>query len=272
MRDTWDYRAALSLSIVVPVLDEAELIGTFLTHLRARAPAAEIIVVDGGSKDETIARSAGLADVILRAPRGRARQMNAGAAVAQGDIFWFVHADVVIPQNALVEIAAALSDEGAVGGCFRLRFPRREWVYRLSDSVGNAGVELFGFGLGDHGIFCRRAAFIATGGFPDLPLMEDAEFYRAVRRHGRMRQVSAMIVASPRKFEQHGPWRTTMYYALILALYVAGARVGVLTAIYRRLTRSGKRTLMPAHSASRPGFASSGVFARSTTAPSGLRQ
>ena len=260
------------ISIIVPVLDEAELIGGFLVQLRANAPDAEIIVVDGGSEDRTITESAGLADQVLSASRGRARQMNAGAAVARGEVFWFLHADLLIPRNALGEIANALCEGAVIGGCFRVRFPRREWVYRLGDSLGNAGVEVFGFALGDHGIFCRRQAFSAVGGFPDVPLMEDAEFYRALRRVGRMRQLRKAIVASPRRFEQHGPWRTTAYYAAILALYVGGVRINVLTAIYRRLTRSADHALPRAHSASRARWDSVGVFSRSTTEPSGPRQ
>lgn len=260
------------ISIIVPVLDEAELIGSFLVQLRANAPEAEIILVDGGSEDRTIAESAGLADQVLSAPRGRARQMNAGAAVARGEVFWFLHADVLIPRNALGEIANALGETAVVGGCFRVRFPRREWVYRLGDSLGNVGVEIFGIALGDHGIFCRREAFSAVGGFPDVPLMEDAEFYRALRRVGRMRQLRKAIVASPRRFEQHGPWRTTAYYAVILALYVGGVRINVLTAIYRRLIRSADHALPRTHSASRARCDSPGVFSRSTTAPSGPRQ
>ncbi len=133
--------------------------------------------------------------------------MNAGAEVARSDALWFLHADVLIPQNAIEQIGKALCEDEVVGGCFRLRFPRREWVYRLSDSLGNIGVEIFGFALGDHGIFCRREAFFAAGGFPDLTLMEDAEVYRALRRVGRMRQLRSSIVASPRRFEQLGRWR-----------------------------------------------------------------
>jgi rSAM/selenodomain-associated transferase 2 len=257
----------------VPVLNEAELIGGFLLQLRANAPDAEIILVDGSSEDRTIAESAGLADQVLIAPRGRARQMNAGAAVARGEVFWFLHADLLIPQNALDEIAKTLGESAAVGGCFRVRFPRPEWVYRLGDSLGNAGVEIFRFALGDHGIFCRRVAFCAVGGFPDVPLMEDAEIYRALRRVGRMHQLRKAIVASPRRFEQHGPWRTTAYYAAILALYVAGVRIDVLTAIYRRLTRdAGRRALLRTHSARRARSESMGTFSRSTRAPSGPRQ
>lgn len=132
---------------------------------------------------------------------------------------------------------------------------------------------MFGFALGDHGVFCRREAFVDAGGYPDVPLMEDAELYRALRRLGRMRQLHTHIVASPRRFEQLGRWRTTLYYGLILALYVAGARIDMLTAIYRQLNRSGGAIFPRAHSASRARLASSSeILSRSTTVPSGVRQ
>lgn len=260
------------VSIIVPVLNEAELIDGFLRELRARAPDAEIIVVDGGSDDDTIARSGTLADHVLTVPRGRGRQMNAGAAVASGEVFWFVHADTLIPRNAIDQISNALREDAVAGGCFRLRLPRREWVYRISDSLGNAGVEIFGLALGDHGIFCRREKFFDAGGYPDIPLMEDAEFYRALHRHGRVCQLSKAMVASPRRYEQLGPWRTTSYYLLILALYVSGAGMNTLTAIYRRLTGNGETAPGSTHSDSVAAFDSAGALARSTTAPSGVRQ
>ena len=229
-------------SIIVPVLDEETLIAPFLRHLRERAWEAEIIVVDGGSRDGTVALAQGPADHVLHAPRGRARQMNAGAAAARGDVLWFLHADSELPADPLAAMTAALGDPRTVGGCFRLRFPRREWVYRVSDSLGNVAVDLFRIALGDHGIFCRRAAFEQVGGYPDVPLMEDANLYRALRRQGgRMRQLRAFIVSSPRRYEQCGPVRTTACYLLILALYVSGARMATLLSIYRRFVGSKPR-------------------------------
>jgi rSAM/selenodomain-associated transferase 2 len=262
----------LSVSIIVPVLNESALIRAFLEQLRAVAPRAEIVVVDGGSTDGTLELSAGLADRVLKTLRGRARQMNAGARVARGDVFWFLHADSMIPPNALEEIGRILHKSSNVGGCFRLCLPGREWIYRVSDSIGNLGVEVFGFALGDHGIFCWRRAFLRAGGFPEIPLMEDAEFYRSLRRYGGMRQSQMAIVGNQRRYEQLGPYRTTIYYAIILALYLTGARMSTLIAVYRRLNNDSCGTLRRNHSASRPGFGSVGVFPRSTTVPSGLRQ
>lgn len=223
------------ISIIVPVFNEAVLIGPFLEHVRTVASDAEVIVVDGGSEDGTPELCAGLVDQIIMTECGRARQMNAGANIAQGDVFWFLHVDSIIPPNAPDEINKLVREESNAGGCFRLRFPGHEWIYRVSDSLGNLGVQIFGFALGDHGIFCRKAFFHQVGGFPEIPLMEDAEFYRALRRHGRMRQSRLEIVGNQRRYEQLGPYRTTFFYAVILILYVVRSPMRILVAVYERL-------------------------------------
>lgn len=227
----------LSVSIIVPVLNEGRLIGALLRNLRALGPDLEIIIADGGSDDDTISIARSLADRVLVAPRGRAAQMNAGAAVATGDILWFLHADLRPPSDAIEEIQFALADDRAAGGCFRLRYPRCEWVYRIADSLGNLGVNVFGFALGDHGIFCRRSAFDRAGGYPLVPILEDAELYCRLRRIGQMTQLPEEIVSDPRTFEKGGRYRTTAVYFLILALYVVGVPITCLNGIYRRFHR-----------------------------------
>lgn len=241
---TMETRAPL-ISIIIPVLDEAPLIGAFLTHLRARAPGAELIVVDGGSRDGTRSIAGPLANVLIRAPRGRASQMNAGAAIATGDVLWFLHADSLLPFNTVRDIRVALNDPQTAGGCFRLRLPDRKIIYRLSDSLGNLGVQVFGFALGDHGIFCRRSSFEKSGGYPDVPILEDAELYRGLGRLGRMRQLGAEIISSPRSYQKWGPYRTTGIYFSILVLYVFGVPIRFLHPLYRQLAHRLK-TLPPA--------------------------
>jgi rSAM/selenodomain-associated transferase 2 len=222
------------LSIIVPVLNEARLLGEFLQKVRSLGPNLEIIVVDGGSSDGTSSIAERFADRVIIAPRGRASQMNAGAAIARGEVLWFLHADLEPPPTSFAQIRKALADPQVVGGCFRLRFPRRELIYRVSDSLGNLGVGVFGFALGDHGIFCRSAAFHRAGGYPDVPILEDAEIYRRLRREGRMGQLREEIVSDPRAYELHGAYRTTAVYFSILALYVLGFPIDSLNQIHRR--------------------------------------
>jgi rSAM/selenodomain-associated transferase 2 len=219
------------------VLNEALLIGEFLRRIRALSCDLEIIVVDGGSTDETVSRARPLSDKTIVAPRGRALQMNAGAAVARGEILWFLHADSKAPATAIEEIGAALADPRKAGGCFRLRYPRPHLIYRVSDSLGNLGVRVFRFALGDHGIFCRRSAFFRIGGYPNVPILEDAELYRGLRKIGKMHELPETIVSDPRTFERWGRFRTTAVYFLILVLYVAGVPIARLNRIYRRFHR-----------------------------------
>jgi rSAM/selenodomain-associated transferase 2 len=222
------------VSVIVPVLNEAQLLRKFLRQVRTLGPELEIIVVDGGSSDETVPIAQSLADRVIAAPRGRASQMNAGAALATGEVLWFLHADSLVAANSVERIKSVLSDAGNAGGCFSLRYPRREFIYRVSDSLGNLGVKVFGFALGDHGIFCRRAAFVRSGGYPAEPILEDAEFYRRLKRLQGMVQLRDIIVSNPRTFEGSGRYRTTAVYFFILLLYVVGVPIRRLNAIYRR--------------------------------------
>jgi len=225
----------MTISIIVPVLDEGALIREFLEHLRECASGAEIILVHSADSEDVQEQTAGLADRVLASARGRGVQMNAGAAVAGGDAFWFVHADCRVPHGCLNQITRVLEDPQMMGGCFRISLPRRELIYRVSDLGGNLAVELFGRCYGDHGIFCRREVFIAVGGYPDVPLLEDAEFYRRIRRRGRTRQLSSKIITSPRRYEEIGPSRLTASYTLLSLLYVWHVPIPILAWIYDRL-------------------------------------
>jgi rSAM/selenodomain-associated transferase 2 len=232
-----------SVSVIVPALNEAALIGNFLRLVRSLASDLEIIVVDGGSSDETVSIAQPLVDRVVVAPRGRASQMNAGAAIVRGEILWFLHADSTPPDNAVERMRATLTDPRMAGGCFRLRYPRPDLIYRVSDSLGNLGVKVFRFALGDHGIFCRRSAFLRTGGYPNVPILEDAELYRKLREVGRMMQLRETIVTDPRTFEKLGRYSTTAVYFLILVLYVARVPIARLNRIYRRFIASGSTAL-----------------------------
>jgi rSAM/selenodomain-associated transferase 2 len=224
----------MQVSIIVPVLNEAPLIRPFLEHLRERAPGAEIIVVDGASTDGTYGLAAGFCDqLICSGEPSRATQMNAGARAASGDIFWFLHADAEVPTECLGEIGRIMRDPTVSGGYFRIRLPPPV-VYRLTDTFAHYAGLLLRMRCGDHGIFCRRTAFIHAGGFPNVPLMEDVEFFRRLRRCGRVVHSNKRIGASSRRYQTVGPIRLTFAYGSIATLYLFGASLSMLVRIYRR--------------------------------------
>jgi rSAM/selenodomain-associated transferase 2 len=195
----------------------------------------EIIVVDGGSSDDTFDLARDRCDQCLRSARGRALQMNTGAAAASGDIFWFLHADTEVPADCVQKIYDVLREPEVAGGFFRIRIPSRRFVYRLTDSFAHYAGLLLQMRFGDHGFFCRRAIFREIGGFPQLPLMEDAEFFRNLRRRGRTAIISSRLTCSPRRYEQIGPWRLTLSYGLIALLYCLRVPIPILVRIYRRI-------------------------------------
>ena len=222
------------LSVIVPVFNEASLIRPFLQHLRDRAPEAEIIVADGGSTDDTADLASGFCDQIVVSERNRAIQMNAGARAAHGDILWFVHVDTEVPHGCLNEIARILNDPDVAGGYFRIRLPQGA-VYRLTDSFAHYAGILLRMRCGDHGIFCRRTVFLDVGGFPDMPLMEDVEFFRLLHRRGRVTYSHKRLLVSPRRYETIGRLRLTLAYGLIAVLYIFRVPRAKLASIYRRI-------------------------------------
>ncbi len=224
----------MQFSIIVPVFNEAPLIRRFLAHLRERAPGAEIIVADGGSTDGTADLAAGFCDQLVESQRGRATQMNAGTHAARGEILWFLHADAELPLQCLDEIARIMEDAHVVGGYFRIRLPGA-LVYRLTDSFAHYAGMLLRMRCGDHGIFCRRTAFVDIGGFPTVPLMEDVEFFRRLHRYGRVLHSEKRIVVSSRRYEAIGPARLTFAYGFIATLYIFGVSPSMLASIYKRM-------------------------------------
>jgi len=221
-------------SVIVPVFNEGPLIQPFLQHLRDRAPGVEIIVADGGSSDGTAQLAAGFCDQLVGAERNRGVQMNVGARVAYGDILWFVHVDAEVPSGCLDEIARLVDDPKVVGGYFRIRLPRG-FVYRLTDSVAHYAGILLRMRCGDHGIFCRKTAFIDIGGFPEVPIMEDVEFFRRLCCCGRVMYSKKRILVSPRRYEAIGRTRLTLAYGLIATLYIFGFPLSMLASIYKRM-------------------------------------
>lgn len=209
----------MRLSIVVPALDEAEALPATLAALAPlRERGHEVIVVDGGSTDGTPALAAPLADRVLRAPRGRARQMNAGAAVAAGDALVFLHADTRLPPEADRHVAEALA--ARLWGRFDVAIEGRAPLLRVVAFLMNLRSRLTGIATGDQAIFVRRDAFARAGGFPDLALMEDIAFSRRMKAFSPPACVAARAVTSGRRWERHGVLRTILLmWRLRLAFY-----------------------------------------------------
>lgn len=206
------------ISVVVPVLDERRELER--TIRLARAPLVEeVVVVDGGSRDGSAELAARLADRVLRRPPGRARQMNAGAEVARGDVLLFLHADTHLPAGWDRAVAAAI-DSGAIGGRFDVEIRGGHPLLPMIAHSMNLRSRLTGVSTGDQAIFASRRVFEALGGFPEVPLMEDVAFSAALRRAGRVACLRERVATSGRRWERDGVVRTV---ALMWALRLAYA-------------------------------------------------
>jgi rSAM/selenodomain-associated transferase 2 len=216
----------MHISVIIPVLNEAAAIATTIESTR-QLGACEIIVVDGGSSDETITNAAA-ADRIIASERGRGRQQNAGAAAAGGDALLFLHADCWLEPGALEAVREALDDDRCIGGCFRQRIDAAGAAYRLLESGNALRVHTVGWAYGDQGIFIRRSVFEQAGGFPDVPLMEDLLLMKRLRGRGRFRLLPHRIHVSPRRWQQHGIARQTLrnwWFVLLAHVGVSPARL-----------------------------------------------
>ena len=212
------------VSIVVPALDEAEGIERTLRPLQPlRARGAEVIVVDGGSRDATRALAAPLADRVLEAPRGRAAQMNAGAAAARGEVLVFLHADTLLPEGALDAIDSALADGRRAWGRFDVRIEGASPMLALVAAAMNLRSRATGIATGDQAIFARRAAFEAAGGFPAIALMEDVALSKALKRICRPACLRERVATSGRRWERHGVLRTVVLMWRLRLSYALGA-------------------------------------------------
>jgi len=204
------------VSVIIPALDEASSILETLRSARA-AGADEVIVADGGSGDGTREAAQGVADAVIVASPGRARQMNAGAKVSTGDALLFLHADTLLPPGSIASVRGALAREDIAGGGFRVRlgisgdapFAQRT-LLRITGRMINVRSRLFRSLTGDQAIFLRRELFDRIGGYPEIPLMEDVELSRKMNRSGRTVLLPARVVTSARRWETHGTARTIL--------------------------------------------------------------
>ncbi|MDQ3025006.1 MAG: TIGR04283 family arsenosugar biosynthesis glycosyltransferase [Pseudomonadota bacterium] len=211
------------LSIIVPVLDEARAIDAALRALQQlRAAGAEVIVVDGGSLDATRSLASPLADRVIDAPRGRASQMNAGARASRGEVLLFLHADTLLPPDALDAISR-LDGAGRDWGRFDVAIAGAGPLLALVARLMNARSRASGIATGDQAIFVRRAAFEAVGGYPAIPLMEDVALCKALKRRSAPLCLRSRVETSARRWERHGTLRTIVLMWRLRLAYALGA-------------------------------------------------
>ncbi len=212
----------MKLSVIVPMLNEAPSIASTLEAIRIGAPNAEIIVVDGGSTDGSLEAARPRCDVAIDASRGRARQMNTGAALASGDALVFVHADTTVPATFARDIEAAFSDSQVVGGRFDVRLDDTHPLCVLIGALISLRSRISRTGTGDQAIFARKQIFETLGGFPDMPICEDLDFTRRLKRMGRVACLRSKVTTSARRWRKGGIMRTVLRMWTIRLLYLAG--------------------------------------------------
>lgn len=222
----------MKLSVIVPTLNEEISLAATLTAVKRLKNVGEIIVVDGGSEDKTVEIAESFGAKIITSQRGRGCQLATGARSATGDVFWFLHADTVPPANAIEQITAALRDEQVVGGNFGIRFDGEKFAAKLLTRL-YPKLRLLGLCYGDSAFFARREAYQNCGGFSsDLPLFEDVEFYRRLKKHGRFVHLKSFVTSSSRRFERHSFALTFGRWSLFQGLYWLGIAPRLLAKYY----------------------------------------
>jgi rSAM/selenodomain-associated transferase 2 len=224
---------SMRFSIIVPVLNEEAVLEQQLVHLSKQCTnvESEIIVVDGGSTDATVAIAQRYARVIT-SPRGRARQMNAGAAIASGDVLLFLHADTRLPDGAFHAIENAFCSPAVIAGAFRLCFNCDSLPYRLVALATNLRSQWYTSFTGDQAYFVRTDSFRAIGGYPDLPLMEDLEIIAALRKIGKVVLLPQYVTTSARRHERIGLWKSVCFMWYLRTLYRFGVSAARLQQLY----------------------------------------
>lgn len=228
----------MKLSIIIPVLDEAANITAWLAALQPlRERGEEIIVVDGGSSDNTLALARANCDKLITASSGRATQQNAGAHIATGDTLLFVHVDTRLPSNAHALIDAALRDESTVWGRFDITLDGGNSyanpMLKIIAAMMNFRSRMTGIATGDQCIFLRKSVFVAVGGFPQIPLMEDIALSKTLKKISAPACLRERVTTSARRWQKYGIWRTMLLMWWLRFSYWIGVSPTRLAAWYR---------------------------------------
>ena len=212
----------LQISIVIPVLNEAEHLSAKLLALQVLRDRCQLIVVDGGSDDSSPTLAEPLVDKLILSSRGRGRQMNAGAAQANAEILLFLHADTRLPEQAIHWIIQALA-QGYQWGRFDVAFDSPKPVFKLIAFMMNQRSRLTGMATGDQALFMTRAAFTAVGGFPEIALMEDIAISRQLKKIGKPACIKDKVITAARRWQQHGIGKTIVLMWWLRLAYFLGA-------------------------------------------------
>ena len=221
------------ISIIIPVINEAEQITTQLQALQTLRPGCELLLVDGGSDDDSPAIAAPLVDRIIHSSRGRARQLNAGAKMATADLLLFLHVDTQLPDNA----AALMTEAVAAGhswGRFDVGFDNALPVFNLIACMMNWRSRLSGIATGDQAMFMTQAAFRTVGGFPEIALMEDIAISARLKTLGKPSCLNAKVITSARRWQQYGILKTILLMWRLRLAYFFGADPDQLASRYYR--------------------------------------
>ncbi len=221
----------MRVSVIAPTFNEATQIAHTLRRVR-EAGECEIIVVDGGSTDGTLDIVRPFADITLLAERGRARQMNAGARCASGDILLFLHADTLLPQDFSSLVQHALYKSHVVGGRFDVCLDAPGWPFRMIETLMNTRSRVTRIATGDQAIFVRRDTFEKIGGFPELELMEDIAFSRRLKRCGKIACLREQVTSSARRWQRDGIAKTIVLMWTLRLAYFLGVSPRQLKAFY----------------------------------------
>lgn len=216
----------MAITVIIPTLNEEQALPRTLAGLTSSGQL-DIVIVDGGSTDRTIPIAETFCTnvptaTLVTAPPGRARQMNEGAKASRGDVLLFLHADTLLPTNVQAVIASALADPAVVAGRFDVCFDSPASWGRVISTLMNWRSRLSGIATGDHAIFVRRHIFEQLSGFAEIPLMEDIEFSRRLKRVGQIAAPSEQVITSFRRWERHGPLNTILLMWTLRFLYWVG--------------------------------------------------